>query len=59
MVAGGMSEGLVSAEEICARLEAALASGRADEDWERMVPPEGSIDYLLCYQPRLKRLLRN
>ena len=59
MVAGGMSEGLVSAEEICARLEAALASGRADEDWERMVPPEGSIDYLLYYQPRLKRLLRN
>ena len=51
MVAGGMSEGLVSAEEICARLEAALASGRADEDWERMVPPEGSIDYLLRYQP--------
>jgi hypothetical protein len=56
MFAGGMSEGLLSAEEVCARLEAALASGRADEDWERMVPPEGSIDYLLHVQPMLKQL---
>ena len=59
MFAGGMSEGLLSAEEVCARLEAALASGRADEDWERMVPPEGSIDYLLHDQPMLKQLQRN
>jgi hypothetical protein len=59
MFAAGMSEDLDSAEEVCARLEAELASGRAGEGWKRMVPPEGSIDYLLHDQRELKRRQRN
>lgn len=53
-----MSEGFISVDEICARIEAALATARADEEWERMVPAEGTIDYQFCYLPMLKQLLR-
>lgn len=57
MVSRGIADGLYSRKDVCARIEAALASARADEEWEKMVPPEGSIDYLLYYQPRLKSLI--
>ncbi len=57
MVSRGIADGLYSGKDVCARLEAALASARADEEWEKMVPAEGSIDYLLYYQPRLRCLI--
>ena len=57
MVSRGIADGQYSGKDVCARLEAALACGRADEEWEKMVPPEGSIDYLLHYKPLLKSLI--
>lgn len=53
-----ISEGDVTAESVCERIESALASSRADEEWERMIPSEGTIDFVMCYQPTLKRLVQ-
>lgn len=57
-VTRAVSEGHVTTECVCDRIESALASARVDEEWERMIPSEGTVDYVMCYRPTLRRLAR-
>lgn len=57
-VTRAISEGHVTTERVCERIESALASARADAEWERMIPSEGSVEYVMCYLPTLRRLAR-
>jgi len=56
-VTRSISDGMISAEEVLARVVQAIALGRADPEWEAAVPCEGTIDYELYYKPRLRQLL--
>lgn len=51
-----VSEGTVSPQEVSQRAAQAVTSGRADPEWEQMVPPEGTVEHRLYYAPRLKQL---
>ena len=51
-----VSEGKASPQEVSQRAEAAVASGRADQEWEQMIPPEGSVEHRLYYLPRSRQL---
>ena len=54
-----VSHGMISPEEVSQRAEAAVQSGRADPEWEKMIPAEGSVEYRMYYLPMLKKLQGN
>lgn len=52
-----MGEGRLSSQELLDRINNALISQQEDAEWAGMWPAEGTIEYFLYYQPRLRQLM--